>query len=118
MNQRERQLLHEELGDKADPQLCVRSKARIDAGRWWFRTPVWLCVVADELVMLAVARRRYVAKVALVDCLESHYNHATGELVIAPGEALQFSSFPLSPRDALAVLHLIQSQDKFSITKN
>ncbi|MFT4548764.1 MAG: hypothetical protein ACI8XO_001426 [Verrucomicrobiales bacterium] len=118
MNQRERQLLHEEVGDKAEARLCVRSRARIDAGRWWRRTPVWLCVVADELVMLAVARRRYVARVAIANCQQSHYNHATGELVIEPGEALQFSKFPLSPRDALGIIDLIQSKDKISTTKN
>ena len=108
MNQRELQLLKEEVGNSA-PRHSVRTKAYIDAGRWWRKTPVWLCVMADELVMLAVARRRYLAKVRLADCGASHYNHATGELVIEPEEGLRFSRFPLSPREALGVLKFLQS---------
>ena len=108
MNWREQQLLREEVGD-VKPSLCIRSRARIDAGRWWRRTPVWLCVVANEIVMLAVARRRYFAKKPISECSDSHYNHATGELVIAPGEDLQLSRFPLSPRDALAILKFFKA---------
>ena len=50
------------------------------------RIPVWLCVVGDELILLAVARRRYFERVSLADCQASHYGHATGELVIEPSE--------------------------------
>ncbi|MFK7910840.1 MAG: hypothetical protein AB8F34_09565 [Akkermansiaceae bacterium] len=103
MNQRERQLLQEEIG-AATPDLCIRSKARIDAGLWWWRSPMWLCVVGDELVMLAIARRRYFARMPLAECADSHYNHATGEFVIEPGEDLKFSQFPIPPRDALKLL--------------
>jgi hypothetical protein len=109
MNRFEQQLLREETGD-AEPLLCVRSKARIDAGRWWRRTPVWLCVMADELCMLAVARRRYVARIPISECTASHYNHATGELVIEPGESLRFSRFPLSPLEALRILSYLDQK--------
>ena len=108
MNRREQILLLEEFGE-TEPILRVRSRARIDAGRWWWRTPVWLCVVANELVMLAVARRRYIKRVPLADCQASHYNHATGELVIDPGVDLQFNRFPLTPRDALKILKLLNT---------
>ena len=114
MNPKEKQLLREQLGD-AEPRLCVRSKARIDAGRWWRRTPVWLCVVADQLVMLAVARRRYIESVPLADCSGTRYSPATGELVVEPHEALQTNRFPLGPRDALRILNLL---DKNHQTKN
>ena len=107
MNKRELQLLQEEVGE-AVPRHTVRTKAYIDAGRWWRKTSVWICVMADELVMLAVARRRYIAKVPIADCAASHYNHATGELVIEPEEGLRFSRFPLSPRDALGVLKFLK----------
>ena len=109
MNRLEQQLLREETGD-AEPRLCLRSRARIDAGRWWRRTPVWLCVMENELCMLAVARRRYVARIALSDCTASHYNHATGELVIVPGESLRFSRFPVSPREALRILSFLSKK--------
>lgn len=103
MNQKERQLLREEIGD-ARPELCLRSNARIDAGCWWRRTPLWLCVASGELIMLAVGRRRYSARLPVSNCRESHYNHATGEFVIVPGTGLKFSRFPLSPREALELL--------------
>ena len=57
--------------------------------------------------MLAVARRRYVARIAIADCPDSHYNHASGELVIEPGEALQFSRFKMSPREAIRILSIL-----------
>ena len=106
MNELETQLLRETVGD-AEPSLCIRSGARIDAGRWWRRTPIWLCIVGGELVMLAVARRRYLEKVALADCAASHYSHATGELVIEPVENLRFNRFRLSPREAIQILRTL-----------
>ncbi|MEX1267964.1 MAG: hypothetical protein WEA56_03090, partial [Balneolaceae bacterium] len=103
MNALEEQLLREAVGD-AKPDLCIRSGARIDAGRWWRRTPVWLCIVGGDLVMLAVARRRYIEKVAISDCTASRYSHATGELIIAPAENLRFNRFKLTPREAIPLL--------------
>lgn len=103
MNEIETQLFRDECGD-AEPKLLVCTKTRIDAGRWWRPTRTWLCVMENELVMLAVSRRRYVVRVPLSDCAESHYCHATGELVIGPVEGLRVDRFRLSPREALAAL--------------
>lgn len=103
MNRLEERLLREEVGD-AKPVLCIRSATRIDAGRWWRRTPVWLCVMEDELVMLAVARRRYIDAIALEDCQATRYCHASGELVIEPGEDLMFNRFALSLTEALELM--------------
>ncbi len=114
MTHQEWQLLREKVGD-AEPRLCVRSKARIDAGRWWWRTPVWLCVAADQLVMLAVARRRYIESVPIADCSGTRYDPASGELVVEPGEALQINQFRLGPRDALRILNLLNESHQ---TKN
>ena len=117
MNQREQELLREEVGD-ARPELCIRSNARIDTGRWWRRTPLWICVVSGELIMLAVGRRRYSARLPLSRCGESHYNHATGEFVVVPGEELKFSHFPLSPREALELLRFLNPSNLTSHTRN
>ena len=111
MNAREKKLLSEETGG-AGPLLCVRSQTRIDAGRWWRRTPVWTCIVGDQLILLAVARRRYLERVAIADCQASHYCHATGELVIEPGGALRFNRLALSPREALAILDVLNPNQK------
>ncbi|HSG33257.1 MAG TPA: hypothetical protein VLA37_01895, partial [Sphingomonadaceae bacterium] len=107
MNELEEKLLREEVGD-AKPRLCIRTKARIDAGRWWRRTPVWICVVGNDLVMLAVAKRRYFERIAIADCQASHYSHATGRLMIEPGESLRIRGFEMPPRDALQILSLIR----------
>lgn len=106
MNELEKQLLREAAGDTA-PDVSIRSGERIDAGRWWRRTPVWLCIVGGELIMLAVARRRYLERVALAECTASHYSHATGELVIAPVEGLRFNRFRLPPREAIKLLRTL-----------
>jgi hypothetical protein len=116
MNELEQRLLREEIGD-ARPRLCIRSNTRIDAGLWWRRSPVWLCVAGDELILLAVARRRYVERIAIADCQASHYSHASGELVIEPGEALRISHLALSPRDALSVLDILKTDCPTLITK-
>ena len=108
MNPLEQQLLQSETG-AAEPRLRVRSGTRVDTGRWWRRSPLWLCVTDDELILLAVARRRLFARIPLRDAHASRYHHATGELVIEPGEELPLNRFKLPPEDALRILHLIHT---------
>ena len=47
------QLFKQEMGDEANPDLCIRSKARVDTGLWLMRSPMWICVV-DECLALVV----------------------------------------------------------------
>ncbi len=95
----------------AEARLSVRSKTRVDAGRWLRRTPLWVCVTDNDVVVLAVARRRYVQRVAIADCREgSHYCNTTGELVIDGGEDFQFSRLAMSPADGLRVLRALAGQ--------
>lgn len=108
MNPLEQQLLKAETGG-AEPRLCLRSGTRVDTGRWWRRSPVWLCVTGDELVMLAVARRRFLARVPLRDAGASRYHPASGELVVEPGEGLPLNRFKLPVHDALRLLSFLQS---------
>ena len=107
MNELEQALLRTEVGD-GTPELCVSTRTRIDTGRWWWPTPLWLCVIADALVLFSVSRRRYIERVALAQCRESYYSHATGELVLAPVESVRFSRLRMSPRQALMVLRAIR----------
>lgn len=106
MTDREKLLLGTVCGD-AEPRLCVRSEHKIDAGRWWRRTPLWVCVTDSHLLVLAVGRRRYIENVPLAECRESRYCHASGELVLAPVENVQFARIRMKPRDALAVMKAI-----------
>lgn len=108
MNALEQQLLRETAGNAA-PRLTLRTRTRIDTGRWGRRSPLWLCVMPDELILLAVGRRRYLERRTLDDCRDSHYNAATGTLVISPADGLRFPCLEMPASDALAVLELIHS---------
>jgi hypothetical protein len=106
MNALESALLTELTGG-AEPKLLLRTRTRIDAGRWWRSNPVWLCITANELILFAVARRRYTERVPLADCHASHYAHSTGELVIDPTETLRIKHLSLTPREALNALDFL-----------
>jgi len=97
-----------ELTGGTEPKLLLRTRTRIDCGRWWRRTPVWLCVTGTELILFAVARRRYVDRVPLSECRASHYAHSTGELVIDPTETLRIKRLSLTPREALNALDFLK----------
>ena len=106
MNDLESALL-DELTDGADPELLLRSRTRIDAGRWWRHNSVWICITKSELILFAVARRHYVERLSLADCYGSHYLAATGELVIDSTDALRMKHIKLTPREALKVLDFL-----------
>jgi hypothetical protein len=106
MNDLESALL-DELTDGADPELLLRSRTRIDAGRWWRRNSVWICITKSELILFSVARRRYVERVPLADCRGSHYLAATGELVIESKDTLRIKHLMLTPREALKALNFL-----------
>lgn len=111
MNELEQQLLRDHVGN-AEPRLCLRTKTRVDTGRWWRKTYLWLCVMENELVLLSVSRRRYLESIALADCKETHYNHSNGKLVIEPAEALEYNTCNMSLRDSLRVLNFLNNQTK------
>ncbi len=92
----------------AEPRLKVRSKTRIDTGRWWRSSPLWLCVTDDELVLFAASRRKYLQRLPITDCRDSHYCHITGELVIEAAVEMRFSRFVMPPTDALRVLDALE----------
>jgi hypothetical protein len=100
--------LLKELTNGADPKLLLRTRTRIDCGRWWRRTPVWICITGNELILFAVARRRYVERVPLALCSASRYAAANGELVIDPAEILRIKHLALTPREALDVLEFLK----------
>jgi len=79
----------------------------VDVG-WWLRTAqVWVCVTDDDLIVLAAGRRNHVASVPRATCRASHYDHATGEVIIEPGDTLRFDRLAFQPREALQILHLL-----------
>lgn len=99
----EKSLLEEACGGR-DPQLLIRTRTRVDAGRWWRSTPLWLGIDGGDLFLLAVARRKYIERVPLGDCHNSRYCHSSGQLMIAPTENLRINHVALSPGEAIRVL--------------
>lgn len=96
-------LLHEACGGR-EPRLLQLTRTRVDAGRWWRTSPLWLAIDGNDLVLFAVARRKYLERVPLADCHASQYIHSSGHLVIAPTEVLRIPQISLSPGEALRVL--------------
>ena len=109
MNRKEQQLLQEEIGDTVT-LLQVRTRTRIDVGLWWRRKRIWLCLTDRELVLLAIGRRRYYEHAALADCIDTHYNPTSGELVIASDNPLRHPRLRMPASTALEVIDLIKSQ--------
>lgn len=107
MNELESALLKELTGG-AEPKLLLCTRTRIDCGRWWRKTPVWLCITANELILFAVARRRYTERVLLADCHDAHYAATTGELVIDSCENLRMKRLNLTPREALNAINFLK----------
>jgi hypothetical protein len=108
LNAQEKQLLRETVGDTL-PRWVVRTTTRVDTGRWTGRSPLWLCVMDDSLLLLAVGRRRYVQQVPLTECRGSQYNAARGGLIIAPAEELRFPFLGMTAFEALKTLDFIPS---------
>lgn len=94
------------------PRLLLRTGTRVDTGRWLGRSSLWLCLTDRDLVLLAVAKRRYVEKVPLADCRNARYCHASGRLVFEGLEGMRFNQIDMSPTDALNVLSLLGQDGK------
>ena len=107
LNTREQHLLETEAGT-SKPRLKLRTGTRVDVGLWWRKRPLWLCVLEDEILILAVGRRRYSERVSIADCQNSHYNPTSGELVIEPSDALRFPRLKMPSSQALNVLKFLK----------
>lgn len=106
LNSREQHLLNAEIGDTEVLQQ-VRTRTCIDVGLWWWWRPLWLCVTAKEVLILAVARRCHFERVAIAACHDVRYNPASGELVISSQPALRFPRLRMPASTALEVTQLI-----------
>jgi hypothetical protein len=109
----EQALLHEATGN-AEPLVLTCARTRIDTGRWWRTSPLWLAVMRDEVIVFAVGRRRYLERMPIAACGGSFYNHATGELVLAPAESLRFRQLRMKPSEALHIISLLSSTSNTS----
>lgn len=101
------QMLFAEKTDLTDLVVVIRTKTRIDTGRWLINSPLWLAVTNDKVILGAVGKRRYIETATFKECRESYYCHATGELVLEPIDTLMYKRLKMTPSDALKVLTAI-----------
>jgi len=102
------QQLFDEIVEGKTAELVLRTNSYVDAGLWWRKRPLWLCVLPSEILLLAVGRRRFCERIALSDCLDIRYNPSSAELVIEPEEALRFSRLKMPASAALKIISSIQ----------
>ena len=100
-------LLLEQAGG-AEPALSLQTGTKVDTGRWFVRSRLWLCVTDSQLLLLAAARRQYAEVLDLATLQDTYYSHATGQLVLEPTEGVRYSQIYLAPIDALRVIGLIE----------
>ena len=100
----------EDVLQGASAELLFRSMTRVDTGRWLRKSPVWLCITPDEVLLIAASKRRYVQRMPLKDCRASEYCHTSGALLLAPSDAWRFNTVQLAPDKALNVLKHIQRE--------
>lgn len=98
----ENALLAEALG-KVSPRLLLRTKSRIDTGRWLRRSTLWLCVTETQMLLFAASKRRYLQQQPLAEC-RAEYCHSSGALLLMPSDHWRFNTIALPPTDALKVL--------------
>ena len=108
LSRHERELLHEQVRGQS-PRLVLRTDTKVDTGRWWRRTRLYLCVLDDELLLFAASRRRYTQRVPLSACRPCRYCHTAGALSLGAGDDLRFRHLAMPPSEALRVLALIEA---------
>ena len=82
----------------------VDTGTRVDTGAWGWRGRLSVCLLADELLLLAPGRRSYVERAGRPEMAASLYNAVTGELVLAPAPGLRQRTVRVSPMDGYAIL--------------
>lgn len=105
----ENALLDESL-TRDSPRLLLRTKTRIDTGRWLRRSALWLCVTDAQMLLFAVSKRRYVQQLPLAECKATQYCHTSGALLLQPSDHWRFNTIALPPTDALKVIQHLESE--------
>ena len=90
-----------------------KTGTKVDVGHWFGKVAVWISILEDEMILLAVGRRPFSERVAFDELGKTQYNHVTGEVVLAPAEASAIKTLRLSPLVALDILaYLLRGEDR------
>jgi hypothetical protein len=87
-----------------DQDALWRTRTRVDVGMWYRKGRVWVCPLADELLLFAEGPRPWVEHIAYSHVRESRYNHVTAEIALAPETDLPLSSLRVRPLEALPLI--------------
>ncbi len=98
------QRLAAEVGAGQPVFAFVETRTRVDTGAWGWRGRLSVCLLPDELLLLAPGRRPYVERVGRSELAASLYNAVTGELVLAPASRVRQRTVCVSPLDGCAIL--------------
>ena len=90
--------------DEQPVYLLVRTRTRVDVGRWLGWGRVWLACLADSVVEFVPGRGNYAALEGYDRLRESTYNHVTGELLLVPAPGLDLFRLAVSPTDGRQIL--------------
>lgn len=96
-----------ELGEDTKIRVSLRSHTKVDTGGWFCDRPVWVSLTSDEILLTAAGKRPFFERILIQNCGESHYNAATGELVISPAESLMCKQLAFHPDEAIELLKAI-----------
>jgi hypothetical protein len=99
----ERALLDELLGGE-QAVFLVCSGTDVDVGQWIRKRAAWLCATRSELVVFALGRRPFSARIPFQLLRESLYNHVTGALALAPAHGLEPREYRMTPTEGYQLL--------------
>ena len=93
------------------PVALFRTGTRIDGGKWFVGSSVWVAVMEDRLVLLADGPRNFVQQIPHPELNKSFYSLVSGELVCLPAIQLEeVRSLKMSTEQAREVLTTIKAQ--------
>lgn len=88
----------------------VQTRTRVDAGGWGLNPRLRVTVLDKELVLYAAGKRPFIERLSFQVLGESHYNHVTGELLLAPGGDARVRRLRLPPIEGQELLDQIQGK--------
>ncbi|MDX1681580.1 MAG: hypothetical protein R3336_00535 [Phycisphaeraceae bacterium] len=101
----------ERLAPDAIVREIIATGSRVDTGRWLGPAPVMLCVLEEGVALLADGPDPLAEYWPARTVADSIYNHATGELLLAPARGSDCPGLKLDPLAARRVLSLILFKD-------
>ena len=97
-----------EKNPPSDVFFAVKTGSGIDVGAWSGTRRIWVCCCDQELLLLAAGRQDFVERAPYTQLRESHYNHVTASLLLAPA-SFSVDQLRLKPSDALQILAYINN---------